>query len=57
MLSDIPVLAPATPLLDTIDQGASLRELKGEQLLQLFADGVVQFIQRVMNWDGTSWEG
>ena len=35
MLSDIPVLPPATPLLDRIDQGASLRELNGQQLLQL----------------------
>ena len=43
MLSDIPVLAPATPLLDTIDQGASLRELKGEQLLQL-ADELRAFL-------------
>ncbi len=30
---------------------------KGEQLLQLFADGVVEFIQRVVSWDGSSWEG
>ncbi len=30
---------------------------KGEQLLQLFADGVVKFMQRVMSWDGNSWEG
>jgi creatinine amidohydrolase len=30
---------------------------KGEQLLQLFADGVVKFIRRVASWDGTSWEG
>jgi creatinine amidohydrolase len=30
---------------------------KGEQLLQLFADGVVKFIQRVVSWDGNSWEG
>src|SRR5210317_305890 len=43
MLSDIPVLAPATPLLDTIDQGTSLRELKGEQLLQL-ADELRAFL-------------
>jgi len=35
MLSEIPVLPPATPLLDSIDQGASLRDLKGQQLLQL----------------------
>ncbi len=35
MLSEIPVLPPATPLLDAIDQGASLRELNGQQLLQL----------------------
>jgi len=30
---------------------------KGEQLLQLFADGLVAFIRRVLNWDGHSWEG
>ena len=30
---------------------------KGEQLLHLFADGVVSFIQRVLSWDGNSWEG
>ena len=35
MLSEIPVLPPATPLLDAIDQAASLRELNGQQLLQL----------------------
>ncbi len=35
MLSEIPVLPPATPLLDTIDQGASLRELNMAQLKQL----------------------
>ena len=43
MLSEIPVLPPATPLLDAIDQGASLRELKGEQLLQL-ADELRAFL-------------
>jgi 1-deoxy-D-xylulose-5-phosphate synthase len=35
MLSDIPVLPPATPLLDRIDQGASLRDLSMAQLKQL----------------------
>ncbi len=35
MLSDIPVLPPATPLLDAIDQGASLRDLSMAQLKQL----------------------
>jgi 1-deoxy-D-xylulose-5-phosphate synthase len=35
MLSDIPLLAPATPLLDSIDQGATLRSLTMPQLLQL----------------------
>jgi 1-deoxy-D-xylulose-5-phosphate synthase len=35
MLSEIPVLSPATPLLDTVDQGVSLRELNMEQLKQL----------------------
>ena len=35
MLSDLPVLPPATPLLDAIDQGASLRKLSAAQLRQL----------------------
>ena len=35
MLSEIPVLPPATPLLDTIDQGASLCDLTMVQLKQL----------------------
>ncbi|MDH5172433.1 MAG: 1-deoxy-D-xylulose-5-phosphate synthase, partial [Gammaproteobacteria bacterium] len=35
MLSEIPVLAPATPLLDSIDQGVPLRELGMPQLKQL----------------------
>ena len=35
MLSDIPVLRPATPLLDAIAQGAALRELTQAQLRQL----------------------
>ncbi len=30
---------------------------KGEHLLQLFADGLVEFVQRVVTWDGHSWEG
>lgn len=30
---------------------------KGEQLLQLFSGGVVQLMQRVIDWDGKSWEG
>ena len=30
---------------------------KGEQLFELFADGLVQFIERVIRWDGKSWEG
>ncbi len=30
---------------------------KGEQLLTLFANGLVQFLRRVTSWDGTSWEG
>mgnify|MGYP003630580131 CR=1 FL=1 len=38
MLSDIPVLPPATPLLDTIDQGASLRMLTMVELKQLTAE-------------------
>ena len=32
-------------------------EDKGEQLLQAFSDGLVQFIERVIRWDGESWEG
>ncbi len=35
MLSDIPLLAPPTPLLTAIDQGASPRDLTIEQLTQL----------------------
>tara|TARA_R110002110_G_scaffold303525_2_gene517659 strand:+ start:24463 stop:26415 length:1953 start_codon:yes stop_codon:yes gene_type:complete len=35
MLSDIPVTVPATPLLNSIDEGASVRALNTEQLLQL----------------------
>tara|TARA_R110001599_G_scaffold351822_1_gene584803 strand:- start:138998 stop:140968 length:1971 start_codon:yes stop_codon:yes gene_type:complete len=38
MLSDIPLLPPATPLLDTIDQGASLRKLTMVELQQLTAE-------------------
>lgn len=38
MLSDIPVLPPATPLLDTIDQGAPLRKLSMAELQQLTAE-------------------
>jgi creatinine amidohydrolase len=30
---------------------------KGEQLFQLFADGLVQLILRVIQWDGKAWEG
>jgi creatinine amidohydrolase len=30
---------------------------KGGQLLQLFAEGVIQFMQRVIRWDGVCWEG
>lgn len=30
---------------------------KGEQLLSLFTDGVVQLLHRVIRWDGKSWEG
>jgi len=30
---------------------------KGEQLLQLFSEGFVQLMQRVIRWDGKSWEG
>lgn len=35
MLSDIPLIPPATPLLDSIDQGRALRELTMVQLKQL----------------------
>jgi len=30
---------------------------KGEQLLELFAGGLVSMLQRVLNWDGESWNG
>ncbi|MCU0959540.1 MAG: creatininase family protein [Pirellulaceae bacterium] len=30
---------------------------KGEQLLQLFAAGLVALLRRVVRWDGNSWEG
>ena len=35
MLSGIPLTAPATPMLDRIDQGSSLRDLEMQELLQL----------------------
>lgn len=40
-----------------IGDPASATPEKGEQLLQLFADGFTQFIQRVTRWNGTSWDG
>jgi creatinine amidohydrolase len=30
---------------------------KGEQLLALFADGLVHLTRRVIEWDGKSWDG
>jgi len=30
---------------------------KGEQLLQLFSEGLVKLLQRVSRWDGQSWDG
>lgn len=30
---------------------------KGEQLFELFSGGVVSMLQRVINWDGKSWDG
>ena len=30
---------------------------KGEQLLDLFSQGVSELIQRVIRWKGESWEG
>jgi creatinine amidohydrolase len=30
---------------------------KGETLFQLFADDVTRFLERVVNWDGSSWGG
>lgn len=30
---------------------------KGERLFSLFADGSVQFLKRVIAWDGESWDG
>ena len=38
MLSEIPVLPPATPLLDTVDQGASLRAMNTAELEQLASE-------------------
>lgn len=38
------------------DPAAATAE-KGEQLFSLFGDGVANFITRVTNWDGQSWEG
>lgn len=29
---------------------------KGEMLYSAFSDGVVSFLERVLAWDGTSWE-
>ncbi len=40
-----------------VGDAAAATPEKGEQLLNLFSDGVVQFMQRVINWDGNSWEG
>ena len=30
---------------------------KGEQLLDLYSSGVVKLMQRVIQWDGKSWDG
>ena len=30
---------------------------KGELLLRLFSDALVQWLDRVVAWDGSSWEG
>ena len=30
---------------------------KGEALFQVFADGAVAMLERVLKWDGQSWEG
>ncbi len=30
---------------------------KGEALFQIFTDGAVAMLERVLNWDGQSWEG
>ena len=40
-----------------IGDAAAATAEKGEQLLQLFADAVVGFIERVAGWDGQSWDG
>jgi creatinine amidohydrolase len=40
-----------------VGQPAAATAEKGEQLLQTFADGVVTLMQRVIRWDGKSWEG
>ena len=30
---------------------------KGEQLFELFSGGLAELLQRVLNWDGSSWDG
>ena len=30
---------------------------KGEALFQVFTDGAVAMLERVLKWDGKSWEG
>lgn len=30
---------------------------KGEKLFQVFADGLIQFLERVIGWDGKTWNG
>ncbi len=40
-----------------IGNPAAANPEKGEQLLQLFADGVTNMLQRVIEWDGKSWDG
>jgi creatinine amidohydrolase len=39
-----------------IGQSAAATAEKGEALFQLFAGGVATFLERVFDWDGTTWD-
>ena len=57
--------APAALVLITKDRSAHVHigfphlatAEKGETLFQIFADDVTHFLERVVNWDGSSWGG
>ena len=40
-----------------IGHPAEATDEKGEALFQVFADGVVTFIERAIAWDGEGWNG